>query len=60
MTSARQDDGEQRVVIDCPRCEKGTVKQYPNQNPMWWEVQHLRCSWCGGTGRIYADDEGVA
>jgi ribosomal protein L37AE/L43A len=50
-----------RKVIDCPRCEKGTVKR--RTGDMWWQVQHLRCSYCGGTGRIYedaSDEDGVA
>jgi hypothetical protein len=37
-------------TMPCPRCERGTVKH--RTGDMWWQVQHLRCSWCRGTGRV--------
>ena len=51
---ADSQDIEDRRVVDCPRCEKGTVV---TRGSMRWQDLHQRCSWCGGTGRVYATED---
>lgn len=51
-------DGQGPAIVDCPRCENGTVTVHDGD--MWWQVRKLRCSWCRGTGRVYADETGGA
>lgn len=42
----------EKATIPCPRCVRGTVTVHGS---MWWQDRKLRCSWCQGVGRIYAE-----